>query len=73
MYHYRDENLEGVHGLLYKAKDKLTRGVKNRVETEFLLEIINWNEFRQLVLRSPEKGSLNEYKNIFDFRFIVND
>ena len=71
MYHYRDENIEGVHGLLYKAKDKLTRGLRKKVETRFLLEKINWNEFRQMVLQSPEKGVLTEYKHIYDFRFSV--
>tara|TARA_B100000886_G_C20401734_1_gene482889 strand:- start:393 stop:800 length:408 start_codon:yes stop_codon:yes gene_type:complete len=69
MYHYRDENLEGVHGLIYKAKDKLNRAVKNNVETKFLLEAINWHEFRQLVLSSPEKGTLDQYRRIFEFRF----
>ena len=69
MYHYREGNLEGVHGLLFKAKDKLIRGIKNRVETTFLLEQINWNEFRQLILSAPEKGKLAEYQNIYDFRF----
>lgn len=73
MYHYRDNNLEGVHGLLFKAKDKLTRGIKNQVETRFLLEKINWHEFRQLIFSSPENGKLTEYKKIYDFRFQVKD
>lgn len=73
MYHFRDENLQGVHGLLYKAKDKLNRGIKNRVETRYLLEHINWNEFRQLILNSPQKGNLSEYQHIYDFRFSVQE
>lgn len=73
MYHFRDENLEGVHGLLYKAKDKLTRGVRGRVETPYLLEQINWNEFRKMVLAAPEKGSLSEYQHIYNFRFIIKE
>ena len=73
MYHYRDENLEGVHGLLFKAKDKLTRGVRGKVETNYLLEKINWNEFRKMVLSAPEKGSLSEYQHIYDFRFRVKE
>ncbi len=69
MYHFRDDNIEGVHGLLFKAKDKLRRGVQGRVETRFLLEEINWHDFRQLVLNSPDKGPLEEYQALFDFRF----
>ena len=73
MYHYRDDNLEGVHGLLYKAKDKLGRGIQNKVETEYLLSHVNWNEFRRLVLSSPKKGKLSEYENIYNFRFKLKE
>ena len=37
MYHYRDKNLIGVQGLLKKARDKLVRAEKNKVETLFYL------------------------------------
>ena len=73
MYHYRDDNIEGVHGLIYKAKDKLNRAIKNRVETRFLLENINWNEFRQLILDTPDKGLLREYQRVYDFRFQIKE
>ena len=36
MYHYRDENLQGVHGLIYKAKDKLNRGVRGKWKQLFI-------------------------------------
>ena len=69
MYHYRDGNLEGVHGLLFKAKNKLQRASDHKVETDYLLEHINWQEFRKLIINSPERGELLEYQEIYDFRF----
>ena len=72
MYHFRDENLKGVHGLLSKAKNKLERAEKNRVETEFLRESFNWEEFKKMTLDSPVNGELKDYQHIYDFRFVMN-
>ena len=69
MYHYRDKNLIGVQGLLKKARDKLVRAEKNKVETPFLFDKINWQEFREMTLSSKEEGSIDEYDHIYHFRF----
>ena len=69
MYHYRDSNLEGVHGLIAKAKEKFQRAEKNRVETNYLRENLNWDEFKKLTLDAPQKGELQEYQSLYDFRF----
>ena len=72
MYHYRDGNLAGIHGLLAKAKDKLNRATKNNVETSFLYENINWKEFREMTLSAPVSDKVEDYEHIYDFRFRGN-
>tara|TARA_X000000950_G_scaffold253653_1_gene316826 strand:+ start:107 stop:517 length:411 start_codon:yes stop_codon:yes gene_type:complete len=72
MYHYRDENLVGVHGLLAKAKDKLDRAKKHKVETDYLLENLNWDEFKKMTLEAPVSENLSHYQHIYDFRFRGN-
>ena len=72
MYHYRDENLAGIHGLLSKAKNKLERAKKNNVETKYLYENINWREFREMTLSAPISENFEDYSHIFDFRFKGN-
>jgi len=69
MYHFRESNLEGVHGLLAKAKNKFQRATQHNVETDYLREHINWEEFKNLVMNSPERGELVVYQEIYDFRF----
>ena len=72
MYHYRDENLAGIHGLLSKAKNKLERAEKNNVETKYLYENINWKEFREMTLSAPISENFEDYSHIYDFRFKGN-
>jgi uncharacterized protein len=72
MYHYRDENLAGIHGLLGKAKNKLERAEKNNVETSYLYENINWKEFREMTLSAPVSEKFQDYEHIYDFRFKGN-
>jgi len=72
MYHYRDGNLAGIHGLLAKAKNKLERAEKNNVETEYLYENINWREFREMTLSAPVSENVEDYCHIYDFRFKGN-
>ena len=72
MYHYRDGNLAGIHGLLAKAKNKLERAEKNNVETEYLYENINWREFREMTLSAPVSENVEDYRHIYDFRFRGN-
>jgi len=72
MYHYRDGNLAGIHGLLAKAKNKLERAEKNNVETEYLYENINWREFREMTLSAPVSENVEDYCHIYDFRFRGN-
>lgn len=69
MFHYRQDNLNGAKGMLYKAKQKIDRCEKMHVESELLYEKLTWAKFKKLVRAVPEQPVLSDFKELYDFRF----
>lgn len=69
MIHYRDHNLTGARGLIYKAKQKFNRCEEFHVESDLLNSELSWSELKKLVRNVPEAPQLEDFKNLFSFRF----
>ena len=69
MIHYREGNLTGARGLIVKAKQKFSRCEQYRIENNLMEENLSWSELKQLVFKIPSESVLEDYKNLFEFRF----
>lgn len=70
MIHYREGNLTGARGLIFKAKQKFDRCEQNHVESELLYSELSWKELKALVRAVPAADSvLSDYSELFEFRF----
>jgi predicted metal-dependent hydrolase len=69
MIHYRDGNLIGARGLIAKAKQKFSRCEQYKVENDLMEENLSWSALKQLVMAVPSESALEDYKNLFEFRF----
>lgn len=69
MIHYRDGNLIGARGLIAKAKQKFSRCELYKVENDLMEENLSWSALKQLVMAVPSESALEDYKNLFEFRF----
>ena len=69
--HYRDSNLIGAQGMIFKAKEKFRRCRDMHLLSALAFEKLNWNEFEKLTLKIPDgnQSRLEDFKEIFDFRF----
>ncbi|MCK6594105.1 MAG: DUF309 domain-containing protein [Bacteriovoracaceae bacterium] len=73
MIHYRDGNLTGARGLIFKAKQKFDRCESNFIESQVLDKYLSWSVLKSLVRQVPPEPELNDFKNLFEFRFISPD
>lgn len=69
MIHYRDNNLVGARGLIYKAKQKFTRCEDFHIESEMLFKNLSWIELKRLVRLVPEVPAIEDFSTLFSFRF----
>lgn len=69
LIHYRDGKIVGATGLINKAKEKFKRCESLNIETPLLYEFLNWKELKELVFKIPDQPQLEEFKNLFQFRF----
>lgn len=69
MIHYRDGNLTGARGLIFKAKQKFNRCEEFHIESDLLNSELSWNELKKMVRRVPEAPQLEDFKELFFFRF----
>ncbi len=69
--HYRDSNLLGAQGMIYKAKEKFKRCDNLSVCSSLLEDALDWRNLEAIVFRIPEseKSSLVDFKELFEFRF----
>ncbi len=67
--HYRNENLIGAQGMIKKAKEKFERCHSLHVITPILLENLDWTHLESLVMKIPSEPELNNFQDLFDFRF----
>lgn len=69
MIHYREGNLVGARGLIFKAKQKLERIEQFNIESELLKSELSWEELKSLVRAVPAESQLSDFKKLYDFRF----
>lgn len=67
--HYRDNNVIGANGLISKAKQKIDRCEKMKVENDLMKYNLDWDVFKRLILSVPVNAELKDFKELFDFRF----
>ena len=69
--HYRESNLIGAQGMIGKAKEKFRRCHELHVVTDLIYKYLDWQELEELVNSVPDgkKSELQNFKDIFDFRF----
>lgn len=73
MIHYRDGNIIGARGLIFKAKQKFDRCESFHIESPILDKYLSWTVLKKLVRQVPAEPELNDFKNLFEFRFISPD
>ena len=69
MIHYRDGNLVGAKGLLVKSKEKFKRVESFKIENKLLNEELDWQQLKELVFKVPAEPQLEDFKDLFEFRF----
>ncbi len=69
--HYRDQNLIGARGMIFKSKEKFKRCRDLHILSDLAFKYLDWDEFERLALAVPEgdQSSLEDFKELFDFRF----
>jgi predicted metal-dependent hydrolase len=69
--HYRDDNLIGARGMIFKAKEKFRRCRDQHILSDLAFKFLDWEEFEKLTMSVPEgdKSQLEDFKALFDFRF----
>jgi predicted metal-dependent hydrolase len=68
--HYRDNNVIGARGMIYKAKEKFKRCRDLHVVTDVVLENLDWQELENLVFAITDKdAAIEEFALLYDFRF----
>ena len=69
LLHWRDGNLTGAAGMLKKAKDKLSQWEKEEAVNFLLEHNLDWTRFRREVFSIKMGAGLEEYRNLYAFRF----
>lgn len=69
MIHFRENNLTGARGLIYKAKQKFDRCESLHVESDLLFHSLSWIELKTLVRNVPVEPQLSDFENLYKFRF----
>ncbi len=69
MIHYRDGNLIGARGLIFKAKQKFERCESFKIESDLLEKNLSWSELKKMVRALPDDPELPDFKKLFEFRF----
>lgn len=67
--HYRDENLIGAQGMLFKSKEKFKKCRELSVITDLVTKFLDWEELEELVFAVPSQPQLEDFRKIFEFRF----
>lgn len=68
--HYRNSNLIGAHGMIFKAKEKFRRCRDQNILTQLAFDYLDWEKLEKLVFEIPDQNSeLKDFENIFEFRF----
>ncbi len=70
LIHYRQNNIIGAQGMIIKAKEKFKRCHEFKILNADVEAQLDWSLFERLSLSIPsESAVLNDFKELFDFRF----
>ncbi len=69
LYHYERENLIGCKGMIVKTWNKLERAEKAYVENELTEKYLDWSNFKRLCRAVPEEPNLEDFKELFEYKF----
>ena len=69
LYHYREDNLVGAQGMLKKAKNKILKCEKEKVETPLMYTYLDWERLKTTVNKIPESSSLKDFETLSKFKF----
>ena len=69
--HYRDSNLIGAQGMIFKAKEKFRRCRELHILTDVVFKHLDWEELEGIVMRIPQskESKLEDFKELFNFKF----
>jgi hypothetical protein len=69
--HFRDKNLIGARGMIFKAKEKFRRCREMHILSELAFEKLDWAELEELAMTIPdgESAKLEDFSKLYDFRF----
>lgn len=69
--HYRNSNLIGAQGMIFKARQKLQRCHELHVLTDLVYKYLDWEELEEIIDRIPQgdKSVLSDFVELFTFRF----
>jgi predicted metal-dependent hydrolase len=70
--HYRDHNLIGCQGMISKAKNKFKKCREQHVLSDLVFSKLSWNELEIIVNNIPVQSKLEDYHEIYNFRFKDN-
>ncbi len=71
LIHYRDQKIVGAEGLINKSREKFLRVKNLGVESELLYSKLSWKELSSLVEGIPQKPTLENFEELFRFKFKV--
>jgi len=69
LFHYEDENLAGARGMINKAKDKVIKCSKKKVETDLIYKFLGWKKFTGLINEIPDVPTLRDFDKLHMFKF----
>ncbi len=72
LFHFREGNLTGAKGMLYKAVDKFERCEKAHIESELLNKCLTWQEFKRVsrqINDLGEKATIEDFHRLYQFKF----
>ncbi len=66
--HYRDQNLVGARGMIFKAKEKFKRCHEQHILTD-QNQKLHWEKLESIVMKIPSEPKLEDFRDVFEFRF----
>lgn len=69
--HYRDHNLAGSRGMIYKAKEKFRKCRELNILSDLVFKQLDWEELEGLAMAVPEgdRSRPEDFKELYEFRF----
>lgn len=70
LYHVREKNLVGAHGMLIKSKEKFQICENKKIETDLCESYLSWSSLKKLVFNINEDQDLESFDQLYKFKFL---